>query len=63
MSLQSYRYYHLDGVGHLHGAEWFEAASDEDAVAQVEILLPDSMCEIWHGPRLVAKLSPRRLRA
>ena len=63
MSQTTYRYYHLDGVGHLHGAEWFQAASDEDAVAQVEIMLPEALCEIWQGTRLVAKLSPRRLQA
>ena len=63
MSQTTYRYYHLDGVGHLHGAEWFEADSDEDAIAQVEIMLPDCQCEIWQGARLVAKLSPDRLQA
>lgn len=63
MSLETYRYYRLDGVGHLHGAEWFEAPSDEDAIGQVEVMHPDGMCEIWQGARLVAKLSPRRLQA
>lgn len=63
MSQATYRYYHLDGLGHLHGAEWFEAAGDEDAVAQVEAMLPDARCEIWEGDRLVAKLSPKRLQA
>ena len=59
----TYRYYHLDGLGHLHGAEWFQAASDADAVAQVEIMLPNSLCEIWEGSRLVTKLSPKRRQA
>ena len=63
MSLKIYRYYCLDGVGHLHSAEWFEAVSDEDAVAQVEVMHPEALCEIWQGTRLVAKLSPRRLQA
>ena len=63
MAQDSYRYYCLDSTGHLHSAEWFEAASDEDAAAQVEALHPDSLCEIWQGNRLVAKLSPRRLQA
>jgi len=63
MSLNSYRYYCLDGFGRLHSAEWFEAFSDEDAIAQVEALHPDSLCEIWHRNRFVAKLSPKRLQA
>jgi len=63
MSQESYRYYCLDSSGQLHSAEWFQAVSDEDAIAQVEALHPDALCEIWHGHRLVAKLSPRRLQA
>ena len=63
MSLKSYRYYRLDGVGHLHSAEWFEAERDEDAVAQVEAIHPDALCEIWERDRLVAKVSPKRLQA
>ncbi len=63
MSQETYRYYCLDGVGRLHSAEWFEAESDADAIAQIEALHPDALCEIWQGQRLVAKLSPRRLQA
>ncbi len=63
MALETYRYYCLDSAGHLHSAEWFEAASDEAAVARVEAAHPDALCEIWQGPRLVSKLSPQRLQA
>ena len=63
MSQITYRYYHLDGFGRLHGAERFDAVSDADAIAQVEVMLPDGLCEIWEGSRLVAKLSPKRLQA
>lgn len=63
MAQEGYRYYCLDGRGRLHSAEWFEAASDEDAIAQVEAQNPDALCEIWQGQRLVAKLSARRLQA
>jgi hypothetical protein len=63
MSSQNYRYYCLDGVGHLHSAEFFEAASDEDAVTQIEARHANALCEIWQGKRLVAKISPRRLEA
>jgi hypothetical protein len=55
---ETYRYYHLDGAGHLHDAEWFEAENDEDAIAQISSKHPDSKCEIWRGTRLVASLSP-----
>ena len=63
MPSATYRYYHLDGLGHLHEAEWFEAADDQDAVAQIEARRADGTCEIWQGTRLVTKLSPARLRA
>ena len=58
MPSENYRYYHLDGDGRLHFAEWFSAARDEDAIEQVRVNHPDSKCEIWRGNRLVAKLSP-----
>jgi hypothetical protein len=63
MSSQTYRYYCLDGVGHLHLAEWFEADNDENATRLIEQMHPDGRCEIWQGQRLVAKLSPARLQA
>ena len=63
MSQENYRYYCLDGAGHLHEAAWFAAEDDSDAIAQIEAEHPDATCEIWQGRRLVAKLSPRRLQA
>jgi len=63
MAQDGYRYYCLDSRGQLHSAEWFEAASDEDAIARVEANHSDALCEIWHGKRLVARLSPERLQA
>jgi hypothetical protein len=60
---QPYRYYCLDGKGHLHSAEWFDAESDEDAIVLVAALHPDGKCEIWQGARLVASISPQRLQA
>ena len=41
MSSQTYRYYGLDGVGHPHLAEWFDAENDEKAVGLIEQLHPD----------------------
>ena len=63
MSSEAYRYYCLDSAGRLHSAEWFDAESDQDAIAQIEARHPDAMCEIWHRRRLVATLSPKQLRA
>jgi len=60
---ETYRYYCLDGVGHLQGADWFEADSDEEAIAHIEAKHPDAKCEIWQGQRLVASISPKRLQA
>ena len=61
--MENYRYYCLDHAGYLHSAEWFDAASDADAIAQIEAKHSGDRCEIWEGHRLVAKLSPERLRA
>jgi hypothetical protein len=63
MPSENYRYYCLDGAGHLHEAEWFDADGDEQAVEHVKSTQPDSKCEIWQGDRLVASVSPLRLQA
>jgi hypothetical protein len=63
MSQDNYRYYRLDEAGRLYGAEWLNAASDEDAIAQVQASYPGDTCEVWRKGRLVAKLSPLRLSA
>ena len=63
MPSETYRHYCLDGAGHLHSGEWFEAISDEDAVAQISAKHPESQCEIWQGRRLIASIGPRRLQA
>ena len=58
MPQDNYRYYRLDGTGQLHGAEWFEAANDEDAVAHVKAKEPDAKWELWREHRLVATSYP-----
>lgn len=63
MSAENYRHYCLDGSGRLHDASWLRAASDADAVAQVEAKYPGSTSEIWLGRRLVAKIEPAHLSA
>lgn len=60
---QTYRYYCLDGVGHLHSAEWFEAENDEQAIAYIATKHTNDKCEIWQGARLVGKVEPVRLQA
>ena len=56
--MPDYRLYCLDGAGRISLAEWIEASDDEGAVRQAKALKHDSVkCEIWQGPRLVAKLT------
>ena len=62
-STDTYRYYRLNGTGHLAYAEWFSAASDDDAVTQIEIKYPRERSEVWLGTRLVARLSPTQFDA
>lgn len=57
MPADNYRFYRLDGTGHLHYAEWFHAVSDADAIRQIEAKHPDAKCEIWQEARLVGTLS------
>jgi hypothetical protein len=55
--MAAYRMYCLDGAGHIGLAEWIEASTDEEAVAEARKLRPDaSKCEVWLKERLVAKL-------
>jgi hypothetical protein len=56
----TYRYYCLDGVGQIHSAEWFEAGSDEEAVAVVAMLRPGGKCEVWRGNTLIGSTSPQQ---
>jgi len=58
MSLKHYRYCALDDLGRLHEAVWFRAGSDGDALSQVEKSYGGSICEVWQGMRMVARISP-----
>jgi hypothetical protein len=43
-------------------AEWIDAANDEDAVRQAQVLKQDAQkCEVWEGTRLVARLDSQDL--
>jgi len=63
MPSENYRYYCIDSTGHLHGASWFEAENDADAIAQITVQHPEAKFEIWQSRRLVACVEPKRLRA
>lgn len=56
MSPNNYRYYRLDGVGHIQGAEWLDAASDEDAIALLKSKHSDGTWELWKGKRLIGRI-------
>jgi hypothetical protein len=57
------RYYRLNASGHLAFAEWLEAVSDEDAIAQIATKYPSERSEVWQGTRLVTRLTPRHFNA
>jgi len=56
--MTDYRIYCLDATGHIGLADWIEAATDEDAVAQARRMKRDALkCEVWQRSRLVAVLN------
>ena len=57
--MPTYRYYCLDRYGRIHNAEWFDAASDAEALAMIQALHPDASCEVWKGRTMVGATSPR----
>lgn len=59
-SLKTYRVYCFDGREMTLTGELIEAASDADAIAIAQQQDLGSMCEIWEGKRLVAKLEGER---
>ena len=61
--MQQYRLFFFNGGRHIQLAHEFEAENDERAKALIEQMHPEGRCEIWQGQRLVAKLSPQRIRA
>jgi hypothetical protein len=63
MQWGNYRYYCLDHAGQLRNIEWIDAEDDAQAIDHIQAMHPADTCEIWQGSRLVAKVSPTRLRA
>lgn len=58
--MPTYRFYCLDGDGSISAAEWFEADSDAEAVAQVQARRPHGKCEIWKGNKLIGSTLPEQ---
>lgn len=59
-----YRLYCLDGAGRISQAEWLQALSDEDAIAQARALKNGARkCEVWEQGRLVAALGAEDLQS
>ena len=55
--MTAYRVYCMDGAGHISLADWIEATTDEDAIAQARRLKRHALkCEVWQHSRLVAAL-------
>ncbi|HKX91859.1 MAG TPA: hypothetical protein VJM15_05465 [Sphingomicrobium sp.] len=60
---KTYRVYCFDAAQNTISNELLEAASDAQAIAEVEAKGFGSMCEIWDGDRLVARLEVARRQA
>jgi hypothetical protein len=54
--LPNYRLYRLDGAGKIMGAEWIEAAGDEDALRDVQSRASSGTFELWDKDRLVERI-------
>jgi hypothetical protein len=54
--VRHYRLYCLDGAGKITGAEWIEAASDDDAVRVARGMNKPVPCEVWQRTRFVARV-------
>jgi hypothetical protein len=54
--MASYRLYGLDGVSKVASGEWIEAEGDREAIEAARNRFDGGHCEIWQGPRLVARL-------
>lgn len=58
--MASYRLYGLDGVRKVASAEWIEADGDDAAIEVAKDMMDGRDCELWQGPRLVARIDRRR---
>jgi len=58
--MASYRLYGLDGVRRVSSAEWIDADDDPAAIEAAKRRFDGAHCEVWQGPRLVARVGPQR---
>jgi hypothetical protein len=58
--MASYRLYRLDGVRRVSSGEWIEADDDQAAIEAAKEEFDGERCEVWQGPRLVARLDRPR---
>ena len=58
--MADYRLYGLDGVKRVASGEWFDADDDETAIKVAKEMMDGHDCELWQGPRLVARLDRKR---
>ncbi len=56
--MPTYRLYRLDGSGLISGAEWIEAADDDDALAKARSQASCGGYELWERYRLVERFRP-----
>ena len=57
-ALPAYRLYRLDGAGKFMSADWIEAESDAEAVAEVHRRVDGARFELWDRYRLVGQSHP-----
>ena len=62
-SQTTYRVYCYDSTNQRLDADLIKADSDEQIIAKVEAGNYGTMCEIWDGNRLVARLEAERRQA
>ena len=60
--MADYRAFFVGVDGHFQGFRALVCDTDENAVIWAEQLLEDQPIELWSGPRLVKRLSPRENR-
>ena len=53
--MPSYRLYRLDGTGRISGADWIEAADDDEARAKARSQSPSGQYELWERYRLIER--------
>ena len=59
-ALTNYRLYRLDGAGKIIGADWIEAAADEDARREAQQRANSDKFELWDKDRLVGRFGPEQ---